>query len=101
MRITLVNKLHAFVVKVLMIKMINLFSFGFQDLILSNTKRKKRMWIIGSIVGVVAIALIITAIVILVKAKKVEEEEITLNLEDFLNYKYNPKSFNGTWVSGK
>lgn len=59
------------------------------------------MWIIGSIVGVVAIALIITAIVILVKAKKVEEEEITLNLEDFLNYKYNPKSFNGTWVSGK
>ncbi|KAH1014109.1 hypothetical protein HUJ04_003003 [Dendroctonus ponderosae] len=71
-----------------------------QDLILSNTKRKKRMWIIGSITGAVAIALVITAIVILVKAKKVEEEAITLNLEDFLNYKYNPKSFNGTWVSG-
>lgn len=75
-----------------------------QDLIISKGKRKKRNWIIASVVGAIVIALVIAAIILLNNGSDHGHAEPqvaeTINLEDLLNYKYNPKSFNGTWVSG-
>lgn len=62
------------------------------------------MWIIASLVGVLVVGLVIAAIVLLTTTDDQHADEVTaesLNLEDFLNYRYNPKTFNGTWVSGK
>lgn len=62
------------------------------------------MWIIASLVGLLVVALVIAAIVLLTTTDDQHADEVTaesLNLEDFLNYRYNPKTFNGTWVSGK
>ncbi|XP_030751090.1 venom dipeptidyl peptidase 4 isoform X2 [Sitophilus oryzae] len=73
-----------------------------QDLITSKDRKKKRNWIISGVGGVVVIALIV-AIVVLVDGRSNDAEAVaaeSLNLEDLLSYKYNPKSFNGTWVSG-
>lgn len=75
-----------------------------QDLLALKNTRKKRMWIIASLVGVLVVALVIAAIVLLTTTDDQHADEVTaesLNLEDFLNYRYNPKTFNGTWVSGK
>ncbi|CAG9767540.1 unnamed protein product [Ceutorhynchus assimilis] len=76
-----------------------------QDLLLSKGKRKKRNWIIASVIGAIVVALIIAAIVLLKNGPGHDshaEQQVaeTINLEDFLKYKYNPRSFNGTWVTG-
>lgn len=74
-----------------------------QDLLTLKNTRKKRMWIIASLVGLLVVALVIAAIVLLTTTDDQHADEVTaesLNLEDFLNYRYNPKTFNGTWVSG-
>ncbi|XP_066155922.1 venom dipeptidyl peptidase 4-like isoform X1 [Euwallacea fornicatus] len=75
--------------------------FNVSDLLLTRSKKRKRIWIMASVVGVSVLALVIAAIVILTKSVEVQEQAAqTINLEDFLSYRYNPKSFNGTWVSG-
>lgn len=75
-----------------------------QDLLTSKSARKKRLWIVASLVGLLVVALVIAAIVLLTTTDDQHADAVTaesLSLEDFLNYRYNPKTFNGTWVSGK
>ncbi|XP_050306538.1 venom dipeptidyl peptidase 4 isoform X1 [Anthonomus grandis grandis] len=75
------------------------------DLLRTKSSRKKRNWIVAVVVGAIVVALIIAGVALLSNGKGHEshaEEQTaeTINLEDFLNYKYNPKGFNGTWISG-
>ncbi|KAJ3655173.1 hypothetical protein Zmor_014310 [Zophobas morio] len=77
-----------------------------QDLIMTKGKRKKRTWIIAGIVSAIVVALVVAAIVLLTQEdkdddKKVIEEGPALSLEDLLQGKVNPNSFNGTWVTDK
>ncbi|KAG5896521.1 hypothetical protein JTB14_020494 [Gonioctena quinquepunctata] len=74
-----------------------------QDLITSKGKSDKRKIIIGGVVGSVAFALVLAAIILLAKGKKEDKIGPTaaaLTLEDFLHGKFQHKGFNGTWTSG-
>lgn len=59
--------------------------------------------ITGGALSVIVIALIVTAIILLSdssNAAPVDDHGRTISLEDILEGRFNPKSFNGTWVSG-
>ncbi|KAJ8960907.1 hypothetical protein NQ318_020206 [Aromia moschata] len=75
--------------------------FTFLDLINTKGKRRKRTWIITGVVVVVGIGIAVAAIVLITTRSGDAEDTDTpsLNLEDFLNGKFSPKTFNGTWTS--
>lgn len=72
---------------------------------MTKGKRKKRTWIIATVVCAVVIALVVAAIILL--SNKHDEHFPNANtplpalaLEDILYGRVNPNSFNATWVSG-
>lgn len=76
-----------------------------QELIMSKSRRKKRAWIITGVIVAIGAALAIVAIVLLLTGGDDDGEvdtpvQDTLNLEDYLNGKFSPRTFNGTWTSG-
>lgn len=79
---------------------------------MTKGKRKKRNWIIGGVIAAIVIGLVVAAIVLLVTKEDKKEDSLpepnpddrpdgsTLTLEDLLEGKVNPNSFNATWSSG-
>lgn len=77
----------------------------FQDLIIAKGKRKKRAYIIGGITALIVLGLVI-ALVVVLTSKSNESEvpavvESPVTLENFLEGKLSPKSFNASWTSSK
>nr|XP_022918753.1 venom dipeptidyl peptidase 4 isoform X1 [Onthophagus taurus] len=74
-----------------------------EDLIISKGRRKKRLWIAGSIIAVVVIAAIIAVVVVLTTADDDNtnggDETTNISLEDILENKLSARSFNATWIS--
>ncbi|CAH1108966.1 unnamed protein product [Psylliodes chrysocephalus] len=73
------------------------------DLIIAKGRTKKRKWIITGVIVVIAVSLVIAAIILLSKGgEKSSTKPVapTLTLEDYLNGRFQPKSFNATWTSG-
>ncbi|KAK4880204.1 hypothetical protein RN001_008350 [Aquatica leii] len=65
-------------------------------------KKKKLMMVVGgAITLIVAIAIIVAVILLADKshAAPLEKEAKAIALEDFIEGRLNPKSFNGTWIS--
>lgn len=73
--------------------------FLLQDLIITKGKKKKRAWIIGTVVGLVVIAVVVALVVVLTSNRN-KVTEPAISLEDFLDGKLSPKSFNASWLSG-
>lgn len=72
-----------------------------QELIITQTRWKRRAWIIGGVIGAVVLALLIAAIVILTSSKDSETtNQGAISLEDFLKGRLSSRSFNATWASG-
>ncbi|KAK9703462.1 Trypsin [Popillia japonica] len=74
-----------------------------KDLIIAKGKRKKRAYIIGGITALIVLGLVI-ALVVVLTSKSNESEvpavvESPVTLENFLEGKLSPKSFNASWTS--
>lgn len=81
---------------------------------MTKGRRKKRAWLIGSLVGLIALALIV-AVVVFFTSKERRRNDLSsaartglpgglrataLALEDYLDGKMNSVPFNATWISG-
>lgn len=75
----------------------------FQELIITKSKWRRRVWIIGGIAGAIALALLIAAIVLLTTNSKDSNttQQNALSLEDFLQGRLSTRSFNASWISGE
>ncbi|XP_017784773.1 PREDICTED: venom dipeptidyl peptidase 4 [Nicrophorus vespilloides] len=76
-----------------------------QDLIISKGKRKKRVWIVAGLIVLIACAIAVAAFILLKQEGKGNTLGLSRNipaitLEDFLEGKLGPHSFNATWISG-
>lgn len=73
---------------------------------MTKKQSKKKKYTIGAVIAVIGIGLAIAVIVLALSMKSEEKggsvaEASALTLDDFLHGKFAPKSFNGSWVSGK
>ncbi|XP_057672414.1 venom dipeptidyl peptidase 4 isoform X1 [Diorhabda carinulata] len=76
-----------------------------QDLIISKGRPKKRKWLVTGVIVLVAVGLVIAAIILLSKGDDAHHKgavaatAAALNLEDYLNGRFQARSFNATWTS--
>lgn len=79
-----------------------------QEAMTKNKHRNWRHWIGGVLVGIVVLGLIIAAIILLsgrpassARARTSGPAGSAVTLDEWLWGSVSPKSFNGTWISGK
>lgn len=77
----------------------------FQDMMTKNKQRNWRRFLAGCLVAVVVLGLVIAATVLLTGSPDSSGSRAPLasgiSLEEWLAGSLSPKSFNGTWITGK